>query len=458
MKIVILGAGQVGETIAENLVREDNDITLVDINSKRLQELQIRFDIQTVCGSATQPKILHRAGTEQADMLIAVTDSDEVNMLACFIAFNLFRTPKKIARIRFQDYLDYPALFSQDKLPIDMCISPEVLITEHITHIINNPGTSQVLNFADGHLQLVILTLQPGHLLIDKPLSVLKSQLNLTDVKIAAIFRNNLAVELSAEMAFQISDEIMLAASPESIQKALSALGNFNYFNRRIIIAGGGHIGRRLTQSLEENYRVKVIDHNLKRAEYLAENLTKATILHGDVSDKELLLNENIEFTDVFVSVTNDDETNIMSCLLAKKLGAKHVVSLINRKAYVALINDSAIDEAISPQLITIGSILTQLRRGNMINIYSLRSGGAEAIEVVAHGDKNTSKVIGRTVNELELPPETEVIAITRLNDVMLEISEEKINTHDHLILLVKNKRYIRQIEQLFQVDFSYFN
>lgn len=457
MKIVILGAGQVGETLAENLVREDNDITLVDINDKRLAELQLRLDIQTVCGSATRPHVLIKAGTEHADMLIAVTDSDEVNMLACFIAYHLFRTPKKVARIRSQDYLNHEKLFGDDKLPIDVCISPEVLITQHIKRLIEYPGTSKVLDFAKGKVQLVIVKPQPGGIMVGKTLKELHAALGNIDIKVAAIFRDDKPLRLGDATEIHLDDEILFLASPEHIQHTLIALGHFNYLNRRIIIGGGGHIGRRLTQALEDTYRVKVIDHNADRAQYISTQLNKATVLHGDIADRELLLNENIEFTDVFIAVTNDDEANIMSCLQAKKLGVRHVMALINRKAYVELIEDSSIDFAISPQLTTISSILTQLRRGDMVSVHPLRRGDAEAIEIVVHGDENTSKVVGRTIANIPLPKQCMIPVIIRGETILMATPELTINANDHVILLVLNKRYLRQVEQLFQVSMSYF-
>ena len=457
MKIVILGAGQVGETLAENLVREDNDITLVDIDTGRLNELKLKLDIQTVQGSAAQPNILVKAGCESADMLIAVTNCDEVNMLACFISYNLFRTPSKVARIRSQDFLAHPELFSEQRLPIDVCISPELLVTNQIKRLIEYPGTSQVLDFAEKKLQLVVVKPQPGGLMVGKTLKQLYEHLANIPMKIAAVFRDNFSIALNDNTEIFIDDEILFLASPEAIQHTLIALGRFNYLNHRIIIGGGGHIGKRLTQALEKNYKVKVIEHGLTRAEYLATQLNKATILHGDIADRELLLNENVEFTDVFVAVTNDDEANIMSCLQAKKLGVKYVMALINRKAYVDLIEDSSIDFAISPHLTTISSILTKLRKGDMVSVHSLRSGNAEAIEVVVHGDEQTSKIVGQLVDEIKLPPECSIAAVLRGSQVILNMKDIYLQTEDHVIILVMNKRYIKQVEQLFQVHFDYF-
>jgi trk system potassium uptake protein TrkA len=457
MKIVILGAGQVGETIADNLVREDNDITLVDINPKRLRELQLKLDIQTVCGSATHPKVLTKAGAEHADMLIAVTDSDEVNMLACFISYHLFHTPKKVARIRSQDYLKHQELFAENKLPIDVCISPETLITHQIKRLIEHPGTSQVLDFAKGRLQLVSVKVQPGGLMVGQTLSQLYKTLSNIEFKIASIFRKDQPVTLMNETTINVNDEILFLAEPTQIQHILIALGHFKYLNKRIIIGGGGHIGRRLASLLEETYNIKIIEHNSIRAEYISTQLKTTTVLQGDIADRELLLNENIEFTDVFIAVTNDDEANIMSCLQAKKLGVRTVMALINRKAYVELIEDSAIDYAISPQLTTISSILTQLRRGDMVSVHTLRKGNAEALEVIAHGDKKTSNVVGRRIDDIKLPPDCFISVIIRDENIIMADGDTIIASEDHVILLIMNKRYLRHVEKLFQVSISYF-
>lgn len=457
MRIVILGAGQVGGTLAEHLVRENHDVTIVDLDDTRLRSLQSRLDIQTIVGSAAHPDVLIRSGCSNADMLIAVTNSDEVNMIGCFIAYHLFRTPSKVARIRSRDYYHYPELFSETALPIDVKISPEILITKHIEKLIQYPGTTEVLEFAQGLLQLVIVRPQVGGVMVGKNLKQFHHELSNVEMRIVAIYRGNHALELNDNTEILIGDEVFFIASPHHVHHALIALGRFDYPIRRIIIGGGGNIGRRLAETLEDDYRVKIIDHNYKHAEKLANSLNKATVLQGDIGDRELLLNENIEYTDAFIAVTNDDEANIMSCLQAKKLGVKHVMALINRRAYVDLIEDSSIDHALSPQLTTIGSILTQLRHGDMVTVHSLCNGKAEALEVIVHGDEKTSKVVGLTIKDIKLPPSCTLAAIVRDGQIILPNADTMIYSEDHIILIVLDKRYIRQVEQLFQVKLSYF-
>lgn len=456
MRIIILGAGQVGGTLARNLAREDNDVTLVDLDEDKLRELQHRLDIKTVQGFAAHPNVLIEAGIEQADMLIAVTDSDEINMMGCQIAYSLFQTPTKIARIRSQNYYDYPELFANNHVAIDVCISPEKLVTEHIENLIDYPGAAQVLDFADGQLLLVTIIPCAGGIMVGKTITALDEHLNQIEAQIVALFRNKEPIPLTPDCEIKIGDDVLFIASPQSIQQLLIALGRYTHPNRRIIIAGGGHIGTKLAQTLENKYRVKVIDRDLLRASELASHLHKGTVLQGDIGDRELLVNENIEFTDVFCAVTNDDEANIMSCLQAKRLGARHVMALVNRNAYVELIDDSSIEHAISPQLITIGSILTKLRRGNMIKVSRLKNGEAEAIELIIHGDQETSKVIGRRLHDIDLPLGCTIAALVRDQKVYMTDPELILESGDHVILLLLKRRYVRQIESLFQVKLTF--
>ncbi|MDF1757449.1 MAG: Trk system potassium transporter TrkA [Legionellaceae bacterium] len=458
MRIIILGAGQVGGTLARNLVNEDNDITLIDINESRLQELQHRLDIQTVLGSASHPNILIDAGIMQADMLIAVTNSDEVNMMGCYIAYNLFQTPSKIARIRSENYYEYPALFGNESIPIDVCISPEKLVTEHIINLIDYPGTTQILEFSNGKLLLMTIKIGLEDGIYGKNIKQVERLLEDIEVNIIAIFRNKASIPITDDCILINNDSASFIVSSEAIQSVLIILGCYEEPNKRLIIAGGGNIGRRLALALEQNYQVKVVDHNKTSSTKLAEHLHKSTILNGDIADKDLLLNENIEFADVFCAVTNDDEANIMACLQAKRLGVKYTMALVNRDAYVDLIDDSSIDYAISPQLITIGSILTKLRRGNMIKVHRLQHDEAEAIELVITGDEQTSQVIGRRIDEIELPPSCLITAVVRQDEVTIARNDFVLQAEDHVVLLLLKKRYIRQVESLFQVKLSFMS
>lgn len=458
MRVIILGAGQVGGTLAHNLAQEDNDVTLIDVDDVRLQKLQNRLDIQIVHGNASHPSSLLQAGIQQADMLIAVTNCDEVNMIACFIAYNLFKTPSKIARIRTKDYSEYPKLFANNAIPIDVCISPEELVTSHIINLIKYPGTTQILEFANGKILLITIKINLLDEANGKNIKQITQLLEDFQVKIAAVFRNKSSVELHDNLLLMQKDNLTLVVEASAIKDVLQVLGYQIKPNKRIMIAGGGHIGFQLARDLENFYQVKVIEHNTKSATKLADSLDKATVLDGDIADKNLLLNENIEFTDVFCAVTNDDEANIMASLQAKNLGAKYTMSLVNRDAYVDLIDDSSIDYAISPQLITIGSILTKLRRGNMVKVYRLDMAEVEAIELIIRGGITTSKVIGRRVSEIELPPSCIITAIFRHEVVYTFTDDLILQDKDHVIILLLKRKYIRQVESLFQVNLSFMS
>ena len=456
MKIIILGAGQVGSSLAENLTSEANDITVIDTNETTLQALQDRFDLRTILGRASQPAILSQAGAEDADMLIAVTDSDETNMVACQVAYTLFHTPTKIARVRSLGYLSHPQLFQQEALPVDVLISPEQIITDYIQSLIAHPGALQVLDFADKKVQLVGVRAYYGGPLVGRELRTIKEHIPNVDIRVAAIYRRDRTIIPKGHTVIEADDEVFFVAAPEGIRAMISELRRLDKPYKRIMIVGGGNIGKRLAQALENKYQVKIIDHNAARAHELANSLGNTIVLNGDASDGNLLVEENIESTDIFCAVTNDEEANILSAMLAKRLGARKVMALINRAAYVDLIQGGDIDIAISPQHSTISSLLAHVRRGDVVKVHSLRRGAAEAIEAIAHGDKTTSKVVGREIGKLKLPPETTIGAIVRGNDVIIAHHDTVIEPEDHVILFLVNKKYISDVEKLFQVGITF--
>lgn len=461
MKIIILGAGQVGGTLAQNLASEANDITIIDTDEARLGELRDRLDIGVVTGEASHPSVLMQAGIEDADMLIAVTNNDEINMIACQIAYSLFRTPTKIARVRANPYLNKPQLFHNDAIPIDVLISPERLVSDYIFRLIEHPGALQVLDFADGKVQLVAVKAYYGGPLVGQELSFLRQHMPAVDTRVAAIYRRDRAIMPEGSTVIEADDEVFFIAAKSDIRAVMSELRRLENQYKRIIIAGGGNIGFSLAKKLESRYSVKVIEYFPKRAEYLSERLSRTIVLQGSASDQELLLEENIENTDVFLALTNDDEANIMSSMLAKRLGARKVMTLINNPAYVDLVQGGEIDIAISPQQTTIGSLLTHVRRGDIVNVHSLRRGAAEAIEVIAHGDKRTSKVVGKAIEDIDLPQGASIGAILREtekgSEVLIAHDDIVVETGDHVIVFLVDKKHTKDIEQLFQVGFSFF-
>ena len=456
MKIIILGAGQVGASVAANLAHEANDITVIDCDLKKLQELQDRLDLRTIHGHASHPDVLARAGADDADMIIAVTNSDEINMVACQVAYSLFHTPTKIARVRGVEYLRHMQLFTPDAFPVDMIISPEQLITEYILRLIEFPGALQVLDFAEDKVQLVGLKAYYGGPLVGNDLRELRKHMPNVDTRVAAIFRRGKPILPEGNTKIEADDEVFFIAAKNNIRAVMGELRRLDKPYKRIVIAGGGNIGVRLAKSLERDYLVKLIDHNAARTEQIAKELDKTVVLLGDASDGDLLLEENIEHTDVFCAVTNDDEDNILSAMLAKRLGARKVMALINRAAYVDLVESGIIDIAISPQQVTIGTLLAHIRRGDIAAVHSLRRGAAEAIEAVAHGDTRSSKVVGRAIQDIKLPAGATIGAIVRGNEVLMAHHDRVIQAEDHIILFLVDKRRIGEVERLFQVGVTF--
>ncbi len=457
MKIIILGAGQVGGSLAAELASEANDITVVDTDTSRLRELGDRLDIRTVQGKGSFPTVLRQAGADDADMLIAVTSSDETNMIACQVAYTLFRTPTKIARVRESAYLTRGGLFQNEAVPIDVLISPEQVVTNYIKRLIEHPGALQVLDFAEGKVQLVAVRAYYGGPLVGQELRFLRQHMPGVDTRVAAIFRKNRPILPQGDTIIEADDEVFFVAATADIRAVMSELRRLEKNYKRVMIAGGGNIGERLAEAIETRYQVKIIEKSKARADYLSQNLDRTIVLHGSASDKELLTEENIEEVDIFCAVTNDDEANIMSSMLAKRLGARKVMALINNPAYVDLVQGGEIDIAISPSQATIGTLLTHVRRGDIVNVYSLRRGAAEAIEAVAHGDTRSSKVVGKAIRDIDLPPGTTIGAIVRDDEVLIAHDSTVIESDDHVILFVIDKKRIRDVERLFQVGLTFF-
>ena len=456
MKIIIIGAGQVGTSVAKNLVGEDDDITVIDTNQKSLQILSERYDLQTVLGNGSHPTVLKRAGADDSDMIIAVTNSDETNMVACQVAYTLFHTPTKIARVRNINYLDQTILFTQEALPIDVLINPEQLVTQYIKHLISFPGALQVVGFADGKVQMVAVKVTQDSVLLNKRIGDLPKELSTSDFRIVTLFREGKGIIQNGNTIINDEDELFIIAASKHIRTILKSIIHVERPIKRIIIAGGGNIGLNLAKLLEKQYQVKIIEKDENQAKVASESLKNSLVLQGDATDGDLLTEENIEDTDIFCALTNSDEANIISCMLAKHLGAKKVMSLTNRAAYVDLVQSDVIDIAISPQQATIGSLLAHIRHGDVVVVHSLRKGAAEAIEAVAHGDSRSSNVVGRSIDNLSLPPETSIGAIVRNEKVLIAHHDTVIEAEDHVILLVADKQRVPEVERLFQVGITF--
>lgn len=456
MKIIILGAGRVGSTVAQSLAGEANDITVVDRQPELLSQLQERVDIRTVVGHASHPDVLMRAGIEDADLILAVTNSDETNMIACQIAHCLFHTPTRLARVRSAEYLARPELFGPAAVPIDFIISPEQLVTQFIHHVIEYPGVLQVLDFAGGRARLVAVRAHYGGALVGHEVRALGRLMPAVHTRVAAIFRRDRAIIPEGRTVIELDDEVFFLAAPDDIPAVVTAFRRADEPNRRIIIAGGGNIGKHLAELTESRYHVKLIEQDPERCRLLAESLQRTIVLYGDGADAALLREEDIDDTDIYCAVTNDDEANILSSMLAKRLGARQVISIINRASYVDVAEGTAVDIAVSPALVTIGALLAHVRRGDVVAVHSLRRGAAEAIEVIAHGDRQSSQVVGRRIDELPLPDSATIGAIVRGTELVFAHHDTVIEPEDHVILFLADKRRVGEVERLFQVAITF--
>ena len=488
MKIIVLGAGQVALSVARSLAAEQNDLVVVDTDVEALKHLEEIEELQTVVGYASHPEVLREAGAEDADMIIAATDSDETNIVAIQIAYSLYRTPIKIARVRAAEYVREKDLFHNDNIPIDTIISPEQLITEHIERIIEHPGALQVVDFADGKVRLVGVRVQEGAPMAGWPLSHLTKLLDNIDTRVVAVYREvrgkegsdrkrdakrNVYGKHSADRpdtadadekpiipdgktVIQVDDVIFFMGKRKDTARVKAQFHHDEDRCRRVMIAGGGNIGLMLARKLEVRYDVKLVEMNAERAQYLSSMLTQTQVHNADAADLDMMKKEYIEAMDVYCALTNDDEANILSAMLAKKRGARKVMSLINRPAYVELIEDEMIDVAISPQQITIGALLTLTRQGDVVAVHSLRRGEAEALEGVARGDLETSRLVGRAIGDIRLPDSASIGVVVRGDKVMIAHHDLVVEAEDHLILLITDKREINAVEKLFQVGFGF--
>ena len=476
MKIIILGAGQVGASVAESLVSEANDITVVDNDSVRLAYLRDRLDLRTVVGNAAHPSTLRQAGLDDADMLIAVTQSDQTNLVACKLAHAVFNVPTRIARLRGADFLEDKTLLSTDNFAVDYALCPEEVITDHIARLIEFPEALQVLGFGENRVALVAVRAYEGGLLVGKPISEMPKHLpGNVDARIAAIYRRNRAITPTGSTIIEDGDEVFVLAADEHIRTVMRELRRMVRPVRSLMIAGGGNIGLRVAQALEGEYSVKVIESQRPRAELIAGMLTTGLVLSGDATDEDLLEKEGIEDMDLFLALTNDDEDNIMSASLAKRMGAKRVVALINRRAYAELVQGGPIDIAISPAQVSIGSLLAHIRRGDVAQVHSLRRGAAEALEMVVHGDEKSSRVVGRRIGDLPAIPGAIIAAIVRDFDksedvlydgehlrrrrghVVIAHKDVVIRPGDHVVIFCLNKKVVKKVEKLFAVGFHFF-
>ncbi|MEJ8569411.1 Trk system potassium transporter TrkA [Elongatibacter sediminis] len=452
MKILILGAGQVGKTVARALSHERSDVTIIDKDPKTLQDMEGRLDVKTILGHASHPDVLIRAGAEDTELILAVTDSDETNMVACQVAYTLFHIPTRLARVRSSSYQRHSELFGHEAVPIDFLINPETLLVNSIKHLIEQSEALQILDFADGLVQLVAVKAHSGGPLVGHELRSLSQKIPNVATRIVAVYRHDQAIVVSGATVIEDDDEVFFLAATPDIPAVLAAFGRSSKPAKRVIIVGGGRVGERLARSIENNHLAKIVERDYERCRDLSRMLYQCIVLNGDATDASLLRDEAVGDTDVFCAVTDDDETNILAAMLAKRYGVGKTLSIINHPDYLDLLRGGAVDIAISPALFTISAILAHIRKGDVMAVHSLRRGAAEAIEIIAHGDKTSSRVVGRKAKQLPLPSGTAIGAIVREGTLLFINSETVIRTDDHIILFVPDKRDIPDVERLFQV------
>jgi trk system potassium uptake protein TrkA len=474
VNIVILGAGRVGESVAESLVSERNDITVIDTDPARLHVLQDRLDLRGVAGNGIQPSVLEEAGIGDADLFIACAPMDETNLVACKVAHDRFNVPTTIARLRSPEFVDgAPLMDKSTGFAVDRVICPEESVTRYIGKLVEHPQALQVLEFAHGLVSLAAVRAVAGGPLVRHSLAEIPALVPAAQMRIVAIYRQDQALtNLDGRTRIEPGDEVFVLAATQDITTVLAALRERDHPVKRVMIAGGGKVGLRLARQMKDDLQVKIIETNRQRCDYLASQLpSEVLVLHGDSTDEELMGEENVQDMDLFVALTSDDEDNILACLLAKKMGARRVLALINRKAYAELVQGTQIDIAISPSQAVIGELLAYVRRGDVEAVHSLRRGAAEALEGIVRGDRKTCRMAGRRVEEIGLPPGAQVGAIVRglhrpdgteagedaQPQVLMAHHDTVIEPNDHVIVFVPNKRMVQQVEKLFQVSATFF-
>lgn len=486
MKIIILGAGRIGESVAENLVSERNDITVIDTNAERLRQLEDRFDLRGVVGNGVEPQVLADAGARDADLLVACAANDETNLVCCKVAHQIFQVPTRIARVRSPAIQSDAELLGREGFAVDRVICPEDSLTRYILKLVDYPEALQVREFAGGRACLVSVRAVAGAPLVQHSIAELRECAPGTDMRIVAIYRRladepDRFIVCEGHTRIEPGDEVFVLSAREDIPKVLQALHRHDGTRRpvrRIMIAGGGRVGLRLARQLslpDRDLIVKVIERRPDQCVSLASELPSGVlVLQGDATDEDLLAEESVEHIDLFLALTSDDEDNIMSCLLAKRMGARRVLALINRRSYAELMHGTQIDIALSPAQAVLGELLAHVRRGDVQAVHSLRRGVAEALEIVARGDRKTSRVVGRTVAEIKLPREAHFGLIVRgLPDVeegatlpeiapgdvqvIVPHAETVVENNDHVIIFIPRKRLVRDVEKLFAVSATFF-
>ncbi|MFZ0692887.1 MAG: Trk system potassium transporter TrkA [Alphaproteobacteria bacterium] len=458
MKFIICGAGQVGTSIARHLAAEENDVVVIDQSPELIGKIGDSLDVQGIVGFASHPEVLERAGAADADMLIAVTKDDEINMVACQVAHSLFNVPTKIARVRHQSYLD-PAwgnLFSRDHMAIDVIISPEIEIARAIARRLQAPGSFEMIPLIDGKVRVIGVRCGTDCPLINTPLRQLTGLFPDLNIAILVILRQGRPLFVSGESQMLAGDDVYFAVDSDHVSRVMAAFGHEEPEARRVVIVGAGNIGIFLAQSIEASQpgaNVKVVESNRTAAERASQALSRTTVLVGDVLDSDILAEANVNNAETIVLVTNDDEVNVLAALLAKRQGCRRAVALINNPVFGPLITNLGIDVAVSPRAITVSTILQHVRRGRIRSVHSLGEGVGEVIE----GDAlETSSLVGNPLKDIDLPTGVVIGALVRGEDVIIPRGDTVIKTGDRIVLFA-GAEAVKKIEKMFSVRLEYF-
>lgn len=457
MKIIVCGGGQVGFSIIRYLSTHDNDVTVIDQSEDVITHISRTLDVRGIVGFASHPDVLARAGIGDADMIIAVTFADEVNMVACQIAHSLFNVPLKIARVQSKSYLnpEWSSLYDSDNMPIDLVISPELEVARTISRTLDIPGAFEVVPFADQTLQLVGIRCKGKIPLLNTPLRLLDNLFPELDWSILFIIRDDAGFVPTETDQLQEGDEVYLLIPQDKLHYASEAFGFIEKQSQRLLILGGGNVGLFLAEEIEASHpfiSLMLVENDKARATYVANQLSRTVVLQGDALDREILREANVKITDKVVAITADDKINILASLLAKKMGADQSMALVNSTSYSNIVNSLGIDSVISPQSLTASHILQYVRRGRIRSIHSLRNNFGEVIEAEA---VSTSNVLGKTIKDINLPRSLKIGAIVRNDKILFPREDTVIKVQDRIILMVTSPA-VKRFEKLFAVRLEY--
>lgn len=458
MKVVICGAGQVGFGIAERLAAEGNDVSVIDLSPRLIASITDTLDVKGFVGHGSHPDVLQQAGADQADMLIAVTLSDEVNMVACQIANALFNVPVKIARVRAQTYLEpqWRDLFSRDRLPIDVVISPEIEVGDMVMRRLALPGSTDTFAFADDRITVVGIHCAEDCPIVDTPLRQLTDLFPDLNAVIVGVLRAGRVFAVSSDDVLLVGDQTYVVAGSDQIERVLSIFGHEETPAQRVVIAGGGNIGLYVARQLEQRgakARVKLIENSRERAMAVADQLNRTIVLHGSALDRAILSEADIADADTLLAVTNDDQVNLLTAVMGKRLGAKRCVSLVNNQSWPPFMVGLGIDAHVNPRQVTVSRVLQHVRRGRIRAVHSILEGAAEVLEAEA---LETSPLVGRPLRTVSDMQGIRLGIILRRGQILPVNGDTVVEAHDRVVLFAMNDR-VKRVEQLFRVSLEFF-